>query len=59
MKKGLLLGFIALLAGITAYHLVHHEMYCKYQKVPGKSHCAKCSHRPICQKYHKKKWQKQ
>jgi hypothetical protein len=54
MNIGKIIGIavLACLAGITVFHFVHHFLYCRYRGVPGKSHCAVCSHRRICQKYH-------
>lgn len=54
MKTGKIMGIAALacLAGLTAFHLAHHFLCCRYRGVPGKSRCAACGHRRICQKYH-------
>jgi len=48
------IAVLACLAGITVFHVIHYLLYCRYKKVPGKSHCAVCGHRRICQKYHQK-----
>jgi len=42
------------LAAITAFHIIHWFFYCRYKEVPGRSHCAVCGHRRICQKYHRR-----
>ena len=55
MKKVLFI-ILAIMGILSVFHVVHFQMYCKYQKVIEKSHCKECSHRPICQKYHKKRW---
>ena len=50
-------GLLAGVLGLTVYHVIHHELFCKYRLVPGKRHCKDCGHRKACQKYHRKKWQ--
>ena len=55
MGRIIVIAVILIVVGTTAFHLIHHIVYCQYRKVPGKSHCAQCGHRKICQKYHFKK----
>ena len=50
--KILLIVLAVLTGGIFIYHIIHHQLYCQYRTVKGKSHCKDCGHRPICQKYH-------
>lgn len=47
-----LIIIVILIAALAAFHLVYHFIYCRYKDVVGKSHCAKCGHAKICQKYH-------
>ncbi len=50
--KWLLLIIGLAVGGLFIFHIVHHLLYCRYRTVPGKSHCAECGHREICQKTH-------
>lgn|GEM_PF-1303226 len=54
---GKIIGIVVLivLASVTIFHFIHHFLYCRYREVPGKSHCAVCGHRSVCQKYHFKR----
>jgi hypothetical protein len=57
MRTAKVIGIAVLLglAAITAFHIVHHLLYCRYKGIPGKSHCAVCGHRRVCQRCHRGK----
>jgi hypothetical protein len=54
MKIGIIIGIAVLIlfAAVAVFHAIHHFLYCRYREVPGRSHCAVCGHRRICEKYH-------
>ncbi|MBQ0018224.1 MAG: hypothetical protein KBS63_03295 [Clostridiales bacterium] len=51
-SKAVGLSLFGTVFGIFVYHVIHYRLFCRFRKVPGKSHCAKCGHREICKKYH-------
>ena len=51
-KQMILAAVAAGIGGVAVFHAVHYMLYCRYKKVPGRSHCSVCGHRRICQKYH-------